>query len=365
MADKWPYVKRTLHLIGGLRAICEAGEARLYVLPQAKEGVLEASLSNYASLFNIVCQMELDCVGAEFVSHIEEAKGAIPPEWRPWFLSEGWLCFENRQTWAEISHSAQKKDNFQCADNARRIKSEIDTCQYHLLRLSKAYSQCLFALVNSNTFKANQPFDNMFSQDIFDSIHSFFSSIGTLRDYLAEYIGEFIILDIPPKIKNQKKMAKLIQELKKESHSGNPLQKYLLEITSRHVPYGWLAVLNEYRNIVIHQSPITDMLKRRYLWQQTMSVEGATLPIILFPIPEDPISISAERRRSDFYNQAENKSWHAFESEMNPAEPDALLYCHQCLGNMMELSKKVIELSPCRPEPIVITPKGGILRRFS
>ncbi|MGE4299310.1 MAG: hypothetical protein AB7E47_14935 [Desulfovibrionaceae bacterium] len=363
--DQWPYAKRIMHLIGGLRAVNEAGERRLYVLPQAKEGIFEVTLESYSALYKVVSQLGLTGVGVEFIKHVREVEGAMPPEWRPWFSDRSWLVWENKQAWAEISNSAHQKKQFKCADIARRIRSEIDTCQHHLLRLSKAYNQCLAAKINSNEFRANQPFDDLFSQDIFDFIHSFLSSMGTLRDYLAEYIAEFIIAKVPSKVRQKKKMAALADELKELTHSGKPLREYLLEITSRELPYGWLAVLNEYRNIIIHQSPITDMHKRRYLWQQTIVVNGATLPIILFPIPEDPISISKKRRQKDFYDSPGNTLWATFDTEMNPREPDALLYCHQSLGNMMDLAKKVIDLSPCKPEPIVITPIGEVVLRSS
>lgn len=99
-------------------------------------------------------------------------------------------------------------------DLARRISFELYACSAKWFDLSHSYTTVLSGQLKSNEFRANDRFKDLNCISIYLAIHSLLSEMSSLRDYLAEFIAQHLLIgDMPDN--RFTKMSTLISGLKK------------------------------------------------------------------------------------------------------------------------------------------------------
>ena len=127
-------------------------------------------------------------------------------------------------------------------------------------------------------------FSNVEAFDLYMSIHSAFVEMCTARDYLAQFAARRVFGGI--------KIETMHELVKKLSQSGqwHELADEIGAICDRSSDDGWMARLSRFRNIVVHQTPISSLSDERGMKAKEIHTEAGTLRVIVVAIPRDPIS---------------------------------------------------------------------------
>jgi hypothetical protein len=122
-------------------------------------------LSQYGAIYSSLQSLGLLVVGVDFYSHVLEAKGKVPPNWRPYHGSAttAWPWDETDMKWSHISHNAYKRKNGRLWDLASRISHQMRVCSWRLRQISEAYREQLFAKYDGSEFRKGQRFEDGFT----------------------------------------------------------------------------------------------------------------------------------------------------------------------------------------------------------
>jgi len=122
--------------------------------------------------------------------------GIYPPNWRPYHADapDTWPVASAIQLWAELGNMGFERDDYLFMDLCRRINFELKACSLKLADLSSAYHAELLSLCRRREFSEGKRFSTGNSMFVFIRTHAFLSEMGTLRDYLAEFISQFALL---------------------------------------------------------------------------------------------------------------------------------------------------------------------------
>jgi len=81
MNQNWP-AARIVHLIGGCRAINNPGPIVNFDSLTLKWKQVQFQISKYGAIFHSLESAGAVVIGVDFYSHVLEAKGIVPPNWR-------------------------------------------------------------------------------------------------------------------------------------------------------------------------------------------------------------------------------------------------------------------------------------------
>jgi hypothetical protein len=355
--EQWP-AARTVHLVGGCRAICGL-EPRIEVVPKALSGkVLTAELSDYGALYSTLESGNVEIVGVDFISDLRQADGRTPAEWRVYHKRTkerptAWPCEDVTQKWADIGKSAYNEKIGRLWDLARRISHQLRVCGWRLRQISEAYYQQLNAEIhNENGFKVGRRFDNAFVWQSYVAIHAFLVDACILRDYLVEFAAHFVY---GPRLGMATITVTTAAGLKKLLSKLADADELAASLRSAIAENGWLRELGAYRDLVIHVAPLARAEQRLFANTGTLLVDGSDhLPFTNCPIPDDPEKIMASRTRGDFFNDFAAQ-WETYGKGNNRDLPsrDALTYCHMALGKLTELAESLSVHSPVMPKKML------------
>jgi hypothetical protein len=181
-------------------------------------------------------------------------------------------------------------------------------------------------------------------------LQAFFAEACILRDYLAEFAAAHVYAGLTqPGITT---LAKLLPYLRKSALS-DVVTEALKTATADD---GWLTLLGQYRNLVIHSAPLAMAKQRLWVWCQTHDLpRGEKLPVIRVPLPNDPAAIMARRRKTEYEKFSAIADQFAGEADVEAGMIDALRYSHEVLGKLGELAALLAQHSPVEPEIPVLT----------
>ena len=355
-----PPVSRLCYLGGGLTALDVPG-SKIVISPLNGPRLVEIVDPIFERLFATLTDLGLLVVGCEFFANIEEVQGLRPAEFRSHTTHRGWVAYETWEKWRQIAVTAMRADRLDVGDGAARIAFEIQAIEHRLLELSRAYSNQLRRLVVRNELKEYKRFDDLNSGAVIHCIHALFYELCVFRDYLAEFIGNYIL-----GIKNRKgeplrKMSGLRSRLVDLS-IDDPLCREIINVTDPKAEQpGWLAVLSAYRNVFTHIAPMEHVTTRAFAIQEYVHLKGGRLPILYHPLPANALEL--ERTRSNGLPFDRFEDWAKASVGQRPDrtnQPDALEYIHAAVNRMADLAGRLIARSPIAPKPMHIAPADMI-----
>jgi hypothetical protein len=358
---------RVVHLSGGLYAINppQDDEVHLYASsPADADNVLYSfKIPAYPSLFTGLRQLGLEPLGVVLLDDARQQEGIRQPHTRHHFRSSHnnpWVAWDALQTWKQIAfHAATDDTDIPLMDLARRISFELRACSDKWFDLSHAYGAVLSGQVKSGSFKAGRGFVDANSFSVYLAVHSLLSEMSSLRDYLAEFVAQHVLVTEMPNNPHTK-MSTLRRELKKQTDVGHPAARRLLEITSED-NNGWMVALSAYRDLVIHHAPVNMTEGLSFLVGKEIELKGGfRLPYIQSYLPPDPMRAKRERSRgASIRTLAE---WNrVFTGDGSARGPDALLYLHRAVGELALLALEMAGYSPVKPGPTTLMSISGTL----
>jgi len=359
MDNKWP-AARIVHLAGGCRAINDHGPSVRF-LPNAIDAI---HVSTYGAIYGILESLGFRIIGVDFYSHVSEVEGTVPPNWRSHYRTgkTPWPTEETAQVWRNIGNAGfTRKDGF-LWDTASRIGHQLRVCDWRLRDVSEAYSNQLQAQLKSD-FKVGTRFEDGFTWLTYLSLQSFLVDACILRDYLSEFAAAYIYR---PMLGSGNLRITTMGGLKKKVLNKIPDHDPLTaELQTAAGDNGWLTVLGNYRDLVIHAAPLTQAKSKQFSLCDNLRVMGSkSMPIIRCPIPENPATILSARSTGDHFGD--------FESQFNTFAKaaagdirmiDGMDYASGALGRLSVLANKIAEKSPVAPEMMVFDSSniiGGI-----
>lgn len=354
--NPWP-ASRIVHLLGGCRAINIDGPL-VRIEPNTIQGkITQFSAQGYGAIYSDLKSIGFDVVGVDFYSHISEVKGETPPNWRVYNRTNetSWASEETAQTWKGIAHSAFKKQNGHLWDLASRIGHQLRVCSWRIRQLSEAYHEQLLAKLQRGEIRETQPFEDGYTWLAYLAVQSVLVDACILRDYLAEFAAHFVIgkrYDIDTR--NVSSVANLIKEVLNKVLKKDPLVDQLKSATGNS---GWLKILGEYRDLVVHSAPLTYAEERLLAISKVLKLDPeGSIPIVNIPLPENPGRISSNRASGSQFSDFK-KQFDKFAGLAKGEIPsiDALTYLQHVHGLLSNLAKVIANESPVPYQDIVLT----------
>lgn len=304
-----------LHLFGGIRAGTYDGHLFLWPTTTGK-GIENADVVDTHAYRSEFLRLGLDLVGWESLSEID---GTMHAHWTLFTLNNGTGGIDD---WSGIAYAAHLIGDIEASEMARHVSFSLQAASLRLRDISQAYGwQCLH-VVNSKT-ACGQRFGNIETFDLFVALHAFLTEACSARDYLAKFIARKVLsLPDPATIGT---MSALHRRLKVGILPATALSQEVLKICDKRSADGWMARLGHFRDLIVHEAPISTFSESVYLVAKPITVGGLTLPSIYVGIRRDP-----------FVNDG--------------AFVDALVHFRWLMLQLLAFSRLVIASSPIRPQ---------------
>lgn len=339
----WPPVLRTFHLAGGLRFV-EIGPGKAILGPLAAADV-SIRYESYSGVAGTIAQrLGLPILGCEFFRDELEVENLFPAAWRavmPRRQNE-WPTQIAEINWSGLSNVARRRSDPHLYLIAGAITSQYRFAAVRLQELSELYSDRLNSLLKTNDKLAeDQLFSGGFTDRLFSSIHAAFFEIATLKDYLAEYIGQQIYQD--PMIDSFKKLNDLLLKAPR----GGALEDEILSISGNG---GWLKDFSDRRNTFAHRMPF-DRLSGSGAFHVKRHVSPNSIAMWLLFVPM-PAAVSPNFKKG-FSLPADDDSFtraavEAFKS--SKSQPDTLEYLFDIFAKLTDFGNRLRTTFPHEPE---------------
>lgn len=340
-----------MHLPGGIRAV-NGLDPQVVFEPLSVRGKSATSMTQaYEMLFADLQTLRLNLFGVDFYSHNLEAKGLVPPEWRPFhrWPETAWPCSDEAQRWSHIGHAAFSRKNARLWDVSSRIAHQIRTCSWRLRQVSEAYTDQLFAKVNGEKLCTGTRFADGFTWLAYLSIQAFLVDACVMRDYLSEFYALYLcpeaeILGGGPITSMGSLKKRVLNKISSPDAETSTLQA----ATS---VGGWLHRLGCYRDLVVHSAPLAKAQGRLFAILEEVPLGDDALPAVRVPIPADPEAAKKSRADGSRFDNFENQYELFVKANYGDAESlDGLAYCHGVLEEMARLAAHLANRSPIAPE---------------
>lgn len=348
--QQWYDVGRIVHLAGGIRAINNPGPD--VVIPLGSEASRPTfSIDQYHHLPWVLQSLGFDVIGTEYYETSEQVKGYYPSAWYPFGANKKNVnaSSEAEKIWSQLAHSAFQQGNMELMDLCSRISFEAKACNQRLRQLSDAYNAELWSLCEQHKFSPGRV-ETLNSFSIYLETHDLLRELCTLRDYLSEFVANFILADSLNSEVRIRLMSKLRKQIRKMGITDSSVASEICTITDEKED-GWLARLSAYRDLVVHYVPIGQAVTRAFVVQRFLPKSTiGQIPSIYFPIPSNPYELKKIRSKgSPFQTKTE---WLEASKQREVATPDALEYCAHSVGMMMALACKISNDSPIEPRQL-------------
>jgi hypothetical protein len=318
--------------------------------------------TNYTAAYQVLAALNLPIVGVDFVEEERQLDGRRPPSWRAYHRSAKttWPCVEQADQWSFIAHAAIQRGNGLLWDVARRISSQLRTCDWRLRQVSECYRDQLLALMKSGNFKTDVGHSDGFTWFGYLAIQSFLVDAGVLRDELAEYRA---VLLVQSGARSFASRITGLGSLKRQYIDQETLAARAdRDLAAAANEGGWLKALGEYRDLVVHCAPLKSAGKGMHAFCSLLPVHQAfSLGAVKLPIPADPAEIMKSRHSGEYWDDPSQNYARYLNALKDPAAAeDGLQYAHSVLGKLAQMAASLGELSPVAPEIPTITEKDII-----
>ncbi|OCH02157.1 hypothetical protein [Aliivibrio fischeri] len=349
MKENWPLCGRVVFLSGGQRAVIEPQSDVIMLWPKTKNGKIdEIKIDKFEKLYSALKAYNLKIIGVEFTTHYSEFIGEAPKQFRGYTEQDAnWPNWDAAQKWGELALSSFHNKDGLSYDLSNRIRFQLDTINNRLRSLLLSYQNQLNALVLKDNFKADQRFQDGYTDLVYQEFHSFLFDAGILRDNLCEYIYNFSNNGSRKSDIKVTTASGLFKCLKKIDDLTK-LESYLKSEMSKD---GWLFELGQYRDLVMHSAPINIASHRLFAIHEPITLpNGKESFSVRFPLPSNPSKLYSERcKRDDFDKYIEQFEAYSRISLEDRGKYDCLEYAHKVFGLLSNLSLEVSKESSLKP----------------
>ena len=366
---EWPAI-RIIHLSGGCYAINKQDPMVIFEPPTLNGKQYQISIDGYGAVYQVLESLGIRIIGVDFYSNDFEVEGILQQKWISYnkTIYSSWLIENSAEKWANIGYAAFERKNGKLWDIGSRIGYQLKVCNWRLREISEAYINQLFAKVKAKNFEPGETYIDGFSWLSYLAIQSFLVDACILRDYLSEFMYEFIYKD---EVDLGGQRITTMGALKK-----NVINKimdpddFTLELKNEIGKEGWITLLGYYRDLVVHSAPLAQAEKQLFSICDKIDLpQNVCLPIIRCPIPKNPKNIVHSRSKGIHFADFDNQL-NSFLKAANGDEQaiDGLDYAHSVLGKLAILSEKIAVKSPIAPEKPTFDDSniiGGITINYS
>lgn len=190
---QWYDVTRMVHLVGGLRAANKVGSE--VIIPLGRNDPIPTfSIDRYHDLPWTLISLGFKIVGIDYYETSQQAQGYFPPTWYPLHANQENknVSLNAENTWSCLATAAFKAKKIELMDICSRIAFEMRACNSRLRQLSEAYNVELWSLCEQQQFSPGK-IETLNSFSIYLGTHDLLRELCTLRDYLAEFVANFLL----------------------------------------------------------------------------------------------------------------------------------------------------------------------------
>lgn len=192
-------------------------------------------------------------------------------------------------SWATIGHQAAKASDTRYAETASYISATLRAAGLRLRDVSNGYhDQLNWALAEKRV--PGSWFSNAALQDLYADFHSLASELSSARDHVAMVAA--LHVGAPDRIDSLSRLEDWIEKPANQSHAANPMVHVLLDaLGSKAVP-GWLRIMGDLRNEMLHRIPMSaNRSVAGLVLEQTQTSLGMVSKIRLAePLSKTPLS---------------------------------------------------------------------------
>ena len=235
-------------------------------------------------------------------------------------------------------------------DLARRISHQSWLTNWRYRELSEAYRDHVVVGLKGGKGKTTGRFANEFTELVYSALQSFMIDACILRDNLAEFYwwhlrqGGYV-----KSSKTVTTMGGLLNGQFKAAKVPDRVHSFILDGTTENT--GWIWLLTEYRNLVVHVAPLT--LADQVLfasWVET-DVNGRSVVGVKLPLPKNPLALSKSRNDGSlFEDPAGTRATFANVMKDDANTLDCLQYATTVVSGLALLSWHTIFVSPIKPK---------------
>lgn len=240
----------TCYFTGGLCAH-PLNDAHLLLAPV---GVNDKGLFGYRLTWPAVLEAAnaAGCVMAGVNQRHDTGRPTRSEVWRPDVPASGEHLHAGN-CWGALSHGARIRGDQQFADLARYVSVSVHAAGVRLKELADAHHEQLrWALIDG--IKPGVRFSNTAMTDLHLAFHSLAGELYSARDHLAHVAA--LGCSAPEKIDGMGRLEEWLAKSTNAAAASNPLVALLFaNMGTRDAP-GWLRVLGEFRNTVMHRQPM-------------------------------------------------------------------------------------------------------------
>lgn len=273
---------RSIHLQGGCRANDVKGWSLSCSHPNGE--VAQLTAANFYHAYAALRDAGFLIIGADFYFELEQVDGRRLPSWRAYHRvgATSWPCAEQADQWSFIAHSAFRVQNGLLWDVASRVSYQMRVCDWRLRQVSESYRDQLHATVRSREFDEGRRFQDGFTWLGYLAIHAFLVDACILRDYLCEYRALLLTQSGARKFRGKiTRMGSLKKHFLSKDSLTAPIDQAMNQASD---PGGWLHLLGNYRDLVVHYAPLANAGHDLYALCETIPFQGQiTLPAIKLP----------------------------------------------------------------------------------
>jgi hypothetical protein len=365
----WPNVVRVVHLPGGISAVNGPPHNReIRFKTQTTDGKIpHLQITAYRDLSIALWQIGFKkVIGVDYFTDQNQIEGVFPPQWKSKITSgNNSLAFDvEQQRWSAIAFNAHKEKDPLLYDIARRINTQLMTLDLSLKKLSLSYQKQLSSLTfEEKKLQCGNLYSDLNTHEVFDCFQHFLFDACILRDYLSEAYSELILHKCEVLKKPITSFSGLISFLRKHNQSSESFIETLLNDSN---PNGWLKKLTDYRNIITHVCPMSQLTKFaavksvEFKLDQNKSIMGVSVPI---PLTPNPIKFSRHDAKNDFNKITEAEEEYIRQSTEESSSQDMLDYAYFVCTKLAAYTFEIAKRANCNEEKIAFNSKD--LKDFS
>jgi len=240
----------TCYFTGGLCAH-PLNDGHLLLAPV---GVDDKELIGYRLTWPAVLEAakEAGCVMAGVNQRHDTGKPTRSEVWRPDVPTSGQQLHAG-DSWAALSHVARVSGDQQFADLARYVSVSVHAAGVRLRELADAHHEQLrWALIEGK--KPGVRFSNTAMADVHLAFHSLAGELYSARDYLAHIAA--VGCCAHEKVDGMGRLEEWLAKSANAAAHDNPLVALLFANMGTTDAPGWLRILGEFRNTVMHRQPM-------------------------------------------------------------------------------------------------------------
>ena len=240
----------TCYFTGGLCAH-PLNDGHLLLAPV---GVNDKGLIGYRLIWTEVLEATkaAGCVMAGVNQRHDTGRPTRSEVWRP-DVPLSSLRLHAGDSWGALAHVARVNGDQQFSDLARYVSVSVHAAGVRLRDLADAHHEQLrWALIEGK--KPGVRFSNTAMADLHLAFHSLAGELYSARDHLAHVAA--VGCNAPKKVDGMGRLEEWLTNSANAAAANNPLVALLFANMGTKGAPGWLRILGEFRNTVMHRQPM-------------------------------------------------------------------------------------------------------------